>query len=226
MADFCAVDAHQSYLRHVDAYDRRLSKKGFHRVCDFEEQITPELVAAYFGVLDSARTEGEMHPFLAKHLPLAVNVELAHGCRWIRSEPALGDYRADFAIARMDSGGLRWTLVELQDPSTDLFLKTGTIPRQPSKELREALHQIGQWRSWITHWGSDAMPGYGLPGLTAHFRAVIVIGRAADKLDDLDGDHAIPALEQQHAVTIKSYDSLARGINQTTGGCGVPHTPH
>jgi Domain of unknown function (DUF4263) len=225
MADFCAVDAHESYLRHVDAYDRQLSKKGFHRVCDFGEQITPELVTAYSGVLDSARTEGEIHPFLAKNLALAVNVEMAHGCRWIRSEPMLGDYRADFAIARMDSGGLRWTLVELQDPSSDLFLRTGTIPRQPSKELREGLHQIDQWRSWITHRGSDAMSRYGLPGLTVHFRAIIIIGRAADKLDDLEGDHAIPALELHHAATIKSYDSLARGIDQSTGGCGVLHTP-
>lgn len=54
------------------------------------------------------------------------------------------------------------------------------------------------------------MSGYGLPGLTVHFRAVIIIGRAADKLDDIKGDLAIPALEQQHAVTIKSHDSLAR----------------
>jgi hypothetical protein len=69
------------------------------------------------------------------------------------------------------------------------------------------------------------MPGYGLPGLTPDFRAVIIIGRAEDKLDDLEGDHAIPALELQHAVTIKSYDSLARGIDQTTSGA-ASCTPH
>src|SRR4051794_5400553 len=98
------------------------------------------------GKLLTTKKERPMHAFLASRLHLVVNAELAYGCRWIKSDPSLGHERSpDFMIAQLNSGGLRWTLMELQDPKTKLFLKNG----QPAKELREGLDQIDQWRGWI-----------------------------------------------------------------------------
>jgi hypothetical protein len=190
-------------------------------LCDYTHRITANDVQALWEKLLVTRKERPMHTFLASRPHLVVNAELAYGCRWIKSNPSLGGERnPDFMIARLDSGGLRWTLMELQDPKTQLFLVNG----QPGEELREGLHQIRQWRGWIRKWGSNSSASFGYPDLRADFRAVIVIGRSHDKNHEHHHDNRIAELEQEHLVEIRSYDYIGRAAWEALNDCGIDHS--
>jgi len=209
-----------AYVRDTHQYDRLLTRSGFVRICDYERLVTPTDIDDFQRLVDTVERERPVHAFLADHLHLVVNAEVAHGCRWIKSNPTLGGERSpDFMIARRDSSGLRWTLIELQDPKTDLFLHSG----RQGGELREGIQQVGQWRDWVRRWGSNSVRDFGYPLLRNDFRAVVVIGRSEDKRRDLRGDERIAALEQEHRIEIRSYDYITRAAWQALHGCGVDH---
>jgi hypothetical protein len=142
------VDSEDSYVRITLGCDEILTEGRFTRVCDYGRRITSDDLNGYRKLLDEEQKERTMHRFLTSRLHLVVNTDPAHGCRWIKSNPSLGGERSpDFMTARRDSSGLRWSIYELQNVITPLFLVNG----QPSQELREGLYQIGQWRSWLSH---------------------------------------------------------------------------
>lgn len=210
-----------AYVRGTLAYDAELSQRGFTRVCDGERRVTDAEVAELHEKLESAADERPLHAFLADHLHLMLLMEHAHGCRWIRSNPRLGaDYVPDFAIVRRDSGGLRRTLVELQSPAANLLIQSG----QPSKQLREGIHQIGEWRGWIRRWGENTMASHGFPELGTDFQALIVAGRADARMIDARSDGRIRDLEHEHGLQIRSYDHLVRAAWSMINGCGIDHT--
>jgi hypothetical protein len=214
------VDSKDPYVRITLVCDKILTKGRFTRVCDYERRITSDDLNEYRKLLDAEQRERAIHRFLATRLHLVVNTESAHGCRWIKSNPSLGGERnPDFMIARRDSDGLRWSLYELQNVMTPLFLVNG----QPSQELREGLHQISQWRGWLSRWGSHAAENHGYPGLANDFRAVVLIGRSADRQHDLAGDERIKDLQLEHRVEIRSYDSVFRAALWAVHGCGIDH---
>ncbi|WP_342668382.1 Shedu anti-phage system protein SduA domain-containing protein [Actinoplanes subtropicus] len=189
-------------------------------MCDYRRRITADDLSALKTKLSTARTERPMHRLLAQRPHLVVNAEMAHGCRWIKSNPQLGaEFSPDFAVVRLDSGGLRWTLMELQDPITQLFIGNG----QAGKELREGIHQIGEWRGWVRRWGQNGAEDHGYPRLRDDFRAVVVIGRSNDKLKDLQADDRISALEREHRIEIRSYDYIYRAAWEELYDCGVDH---
>jgi hypothetical protein len=163
-----------------------------------------------------------MHQFLSQRAHLVVNADSAYGCRWIKSNSSLGvEFSPDFIIGRLDSSGLRWTLIELQHPDAQLFVRNG----QPGNQLREGLHQIRQWRGWIQRWGTYGVEKSGYPGLRADFQAWVVIGRSSDKQDPYDGQR-IAELELEHLVQIRSYDSIGRAAVQALNDCGIDHKDH
>jgi hypothetical protein len=215
------VDADDPYVQDTLAYDRLLTRRRFTRICDYQRRITAADLADLEAFLLTAEKERPMHKFLAGRGHLVLNAEPAHGCRWIKSNPHLGtEFSPDFMIARRDSGGLKWTLIELQDPKVQLFIGNG----QPGEELREGIHQIGQWRGWIRRWGSNSAEPHGYPGLRDDFRAVILIGRSEDKRQDLIGDDRVRALEQEHRIEIRSYDYITRAAWEVLHECGIDHS--
>jgi hypothetical protein len=203
--------------------DRVLGRHGFSRMCDYARHVTQDDIEGLWALLQGTKKERPMHQFLSERAHLVVNADFAYGCRWVKSNPRLGDeFSADFIIGRLESIGLRWTLIELQDPDTQLFLGNG----KPGNELREGLHQIRQWRGWINRWGTNGVEKFGYRGLRADFHALVVIGRSNDKRQDLQGDQRIAELEQEHRVQIRSYDSIGRAAVQTLNDCGVDHNDH
>ncbi|MGH3539993.1 MAG: Shedu anti-phage system protein SduA domain-containing protein, partial [Pseudonocardiaceae bacterium] len=145
------MDAELAYQQQVISYDRVLSRGGFIRICDYQHRVSADDLTALDLEIKSSKDERPLHAFLASRPHLLGNAESAHGCRWFKSNPRLGkNYVPDFMIARMNSGGLRWTLVELQSPQPNLFIDTTKPGRaKPGEQLREGLDQISRWRGWI-----------------------------------------------------------------------------
>ena len=82
--------------------------------------MTQDDIVQFRQVLLNTKKERQVHGFLAERPHLVVNADSAYGCRWIKSNAALGnEFVPDFMIARLDSGGLRWTLLELQDANRE-----------------------------------------------------------------------------------------------------------
>lgn len=98
-------------------------------------------------ILDSSKGERAVHSFLKEH-PVIVrdsfstawnaNVEVSEFCFG-------NDWRADFLLLSADSGKWTATFIELEPPSSRLYLNNGT----PSKALRVAQRQINDWKEWI-----------------------------------------------------------------------------
>ncbi|GII67372.1 hypothetical protein Skr01_74570 [Sphaerisporangium krabiense] len=167
-----------------------------------------------------------MQAFLKERPHLLVNTDVAYGCRWFKASPRLGaNYVPDFAIARMDSGGLAWTLIELQSPKSTLFVDTAKPGQaKPDEQLREGIDQISRWRGWIERRGSNGTSLEGYPRLAPNFRGVIIIGRSEKKFHDLNGDDRIRELEAHNRVEIQSYDRIFRAAWEVIHDCGVDHT--
>ncbi|MGH8350692.1 MAG: Shedu anti-phage system protein SduA domain-containing protein, partial [Pseudomonas sp.] len=51
----------------------------------------------------------------------------------------------DFLVARLDSLGVKWVLVELESPTAPLFTKD----RRESRQLAKGISQINEWRRWL-----------------------------------------------------------------------------
>ena len=217
------MDGADQYARLAAERDEYFTNRGYTRICNPGEQAAKALREEYRRLLDGATSEQEMQRFLTDpaHQCLIVDINPGLGCRWIKPHPSLGGrYEPDFITVRLDSGGLKWTLIELQHPQADLYLKTGTLPREFSAQLREGTHQISQWRKWITDRGVVAMAGEGFPLLDPHFLGVVVIGRAVAKMADQppNGEGGLATLTNE-GIWVKSYDSLGRGAGMTE--CGI-----
>ncbi|MEQ1923817.1 MAG: Shedu anti-phage system protein SduA domain-containing protein, partial [Pyrinomonadaceae bacterium] len=98
-------------------------------------------------ILDSSKGERAVHSFLKEHAVIVrdsfstawnANIEVAEFCFG-------NDWRADFLLLCADSA--KWTaiFIELEPPSSRLYLNNGT----PSKALRVAQRQINDWKEWI-----------------------------------------------------------------------------
>ena len=81
-------------------------------------------------VLESAADERPLQKFLGSR-PGMLAQQISACCRWVIALPRLdAEYVPDFAVARLDNSGLRWTLVELESPRARLFTQQGRKSRQ------------------------------------------------------------------------------------------------
>lgn len=213
------MDSEDFYAQNTVLIDKILIEHGFNRVCDFMRRTTESDAEDLRKEISEAPDEAPLQRFLAARPHLIPLLDYAHGCRWVRSQPRLGaEYSPDFAIARRDSNGIRWTLIELQSPTARLLLKDG----KPDSQLREGIHQVGQWRDWIRNWGENQMANYGYPDLGADFQAIVVIGRSDTRLADTKG--RIRNFEQENNIRIQSYDHIARAAWYAVNDCGIEHS--
>ncbi len=130
-----------------------------------------------FDVINQRQDENAFHSVLKSCPSLLSRTWLAGHGTYAISKPRLGaEYVPDFLIAGCNSMGLNWEIVELEAPTDQAFTAGG----RPSLALREAIHQIHDWRAWIQS-NEDyvtrpkAEHGLGLYGLTRDVPAVIYI---------------------------------------------------
>ena len=133
MKTFSAANAENA--RKIDPLIRELTSKKV--VAD---------VAEFTRLLDSKARESKLQEFLASHSyffsgmidvyspsPLYAKVKLGH------------DYEVDFAWLYFDSFGPEWRLVEIENPGSALFTKSG----EPSSALSHAMQQARDWCAWV-----------------------------------------------------------------------------
>ncbi|MFF4351081.1 Shedu anti-phage system protein SduA domain-containing protein [Streptomyces sp. NPDC001530] len=198
------------YANYVAA---EMKRNGYARHCVARGDVDEQLLAAYEVELNAATDERPLQRFFEEH-PGILAQELGAACRWVLPQVSLGGrYVPDFLVARIDSGGVRWTLVELESPTAQLFTKDG----QPRKELRKGLSQIQDWRDWLTANRDVARrsrtdQGLGLIGIDHMASGLVIIGRRHHRL--VADQERLNSLVYRERVLIRSYDWLldeARG---------------
>lgn len=167
-----------------------------------------DVIAKYLEELESAKDERPIQRYLQEHPQLVLGEPWAQ-CRWVIPQPSLGGkYVPDFLVARLNSMGIIWTLVELESPRAPLFTEG-----RPRKQLSKGLNQINDWRRWITNNQDTArrprsQDGLGLTGITSMAGGAVLIGRDDQRTDD--DRERIQQIYFQQQISIRSYDWLAR----------------
>ncbi|WP_133251882.1 Shedu anti-phage system protein SduA domain-containing protein [Actinomycetospora cinnamomea] len=197
--------------RYLAAARDALNADGVARVCSSDpgSEATEDEIEEYEQVLAAASDERPIQQFLERH-PGMLTAEYGGQCRWIIPQPRLGNqWIPDFAVARLDSTGVVWTLVELQSPTASPFNSRGV----PGRHLNEAITQLADWRQWLLR-NADyaerpaAANGLGMIGLTYQVRGLILVGRQSQR-DDTTREK-LAYFMWEHRVAIHSYDWLAR----------------
>jgi hypothetical protein len=196
------VDDWELYARNVAV---ALKKAGFMRVCTaLPNDATQQEIDLLESTIATATDEKPLQQLLKDH-PALLAQEYNSSCRWIKDQVRLGNqYVPDFMACRLDSTGVKWTLVELQSPTERLF----NTKDRPGEHLAEGLAQINSWRTWLTDNVSYARDQLGLIGIDARDAVgLILVGRSSSITEHdrtLLRGYAVPGL------SVHSYDWLVR----------------
>jgi hypothetical protein len=110
-----AIEPWAEYEARIHAEFRR-NGYGKHCVWSGAGEVTTEEIAEFRAILESAEDERPLQQYLAEH-PSLLAGEIGRQCRWVIPHPNLaGKLIPDFMVARMDSGGVKWTLVGIRNP--------------------------------------------------------------------------------------------------------------
>ena len=120
------------------------------RIDPLIRELTSKKVAAEVGVftrlLDSKARESKLQEFLASHSYFFSGLIDVYSPSPLYSKVKIGhDYEVDFAWLQFDSFGPEWHLVEMENPGSALFTKSG----EPSAALSQAMQQARDWCAWI-----------------------------------------------------------------------------
>ena len=133
MKTFSAADTQNA--RKIDPLIRELTSK---KVAAEADEFTR--------LLDSKARQSKLQEFLASHSYFFSGMIDVYSPSPLYSKVKLGhDYEADFAWLHFDSFGPEWRLVEIENPGSALFTKSGT----PSSALSHAMQQARDWCGWV-----------------------------------------------------------------------------
>jgi Shedu protein SduA, C-terminal len=163
-------------------------------------------------VIDEAVDEKPIQRYLQEY-PYVLTTLMRGPDRFSIPQVRLGrDLVADFFIADVDSGGIRWVLVELETPNSDMTLKRSN---QLDHFARKGLSQIKEWREWLQDNLDQArrpraQNGLGLPDIRPQVDGLLLVGRRhrlsqrASKLRRQEGESG--------RVAIHTYDWLVEQL--------------
>jgi hypothetical protein len=184
-----------------------------------DRSLTTHDVDRLRGVVDTAEDEKPIQLFLQDHPHLLAALLSGAQGRWVRPQVKFGArYVADFLIADADSGGIGWLMIELESPRVRALKRDG----EWAKEARHAIHQIQQWRHYISEHpdacrkSPEEDDGLGLVDIEAGVPALILISRR----DAIAGDPAWMrrTLRLNSGVTMHTYDWLIEQVERVAGG--------
>lgn len=173
-------------------------------------------------VVDEAADEKPVQAFLQEH-PHILTTLMRGPDRFSIPLVRLGrDLVADFFLADVDSAGIRWVLVELETPNSDMILRRSN---QLDRFARKGLSQIKDWREWLQDNLDQArrsihQHGLGLPDIRPQAEGLLLVGRR-HRLGT--GASGVRRQESEAArVAIHTYDWL---LEQLSGAIRFPGPP-
>jgi hypothetical protein len=177
------------------------------------DDVDPAAVDALSGAIEAATGERDMQRFLQDNPTILVqSLGGGHG-RWVMPQARLGrEFVTDFVVGERSTVGFRWLAVELENPRTRLFTRSG----DPSRTLNHAIRQIVDWRAWLRRNQDYASRprtenGLGLRDIDQLVPGLILIGRRDDQRPE-DQDRR-RSMEDSLGIHIHSYDWL---VDQTS----------
>jgi hypothetical protein len=144
------------------------------------QTFPPEKRIELANLIKASVDERPLHKFLKSHpYVLTRKIMPAHHGQLCISKPRLGcEYVPDFLIAGLDSGGWWWYGVELENPNKAMFTEDG----HESKELRNAIKQIEDWRTWLKENISYARSALGYEYIDGDMACYIIIGKRENEV--------------------------------------------
>lgn len=176
---------------------------------------TIEDLAALERTLESAPDEAPLQRLFEERRCLLAHLVPGNHATFVIPQAKLANqYVADFLIAGVSSRGFTWCFVEIESPKAPLQIRDG----QASKQLRKALHQIGDWREWITNNISSAQKpkskdGLGLKDIRADADGLVLISRANASPDSSVLRNQIWTSQR---VQVRTYDWIVRMARENT----------
>ena len=130
-------------------------------------------------IIGEARDEKPIQKYLEEN-PHIITTLLGGRNRYCIPQKRLGsEYVPDFLISDTDSLGINWVLIELETPNSTIYLRTTD---QLDEYTRKGVHQVQEWREWLTSniayaRNKHSNNGLGLLDIRPSCKAVVIVGR-------------------------------------------------
>ena len=163
--------------------------------------------------IEEAADERPIQRLIEEHPELLAGLTQSSWGTYVRPQASLGgDHFADFVLGVADSGGVQWTLIELENPRAE---HVGMANGQLGQHARTAITQIDAWRNWLTENLAFARTNRGLVDIRPESQGIILVGRR------LQGQWpSIPVrrrLLEQRGILLHSYDWLIDALEHGAG---------
>jgi antiviral defense system Shedu protein SduA len=178
-------------------------------------------------VINSARDEKPIQQIIETR-PQLLTALLGGNLRFCLPRRRLGgEHIPDFLISDVDSLGIRWVLVELETPGSDVTLQSS---HELEQRARKGLSQIREWREWLQsnlayarHSRRDR--GLGLSDIRPASAGLVLVGRR-DRLHS-NADAVRNQIAEDSNIRIHTYDWLLDQLRGTLSFAGpAAANPH
>lgn len=163
-------------------------------------------------VINTAQDERAIQQYLNAKPHLLATL-LQRTPRYVVSQKRLGsEFVTDFVGSDVDSMGIHWYLIELENPTAPVYLKDR---KTLSAEARKGIDQVVEWRNWLQDniayaRQPRAQNGLGLFDIRPDTRALVLVGRRSTL--DTTTDAARRELRASSNIHVHTYDWLLESI--------------
>jgi hypothetical protein len=189
-----------------------------------DARLTREDVWQLQAVIQKARDEKPIQRFIEAR-PHMLTALLGGNARFCLPRQSLaGRYIPDFLISDVNSLGIRWILVELETPESNVTLKSANDLDQ---NARKGVTQVREWREWLLNnldmaRRSKRSGGLGLVDIRPSSEGLVLVGRRTLLLENADAVRN--AIREENDIHVHTYDWLVAqlaGILRFGGPAGV-----
>jgi Shedu protein SduA, C-terminal len=194
------------------------------RAYSVDARLTREDIWQLQDIIQKAKDEKPIQHFLEAR-PQMLTALLGGNTRFCLPRPSLGGrYVPDFFISDVNSLGIRWILVELETPKSNVTLKSGNDLGQ---HARRGVTQVKEWREWLLNnldmaRRSKRRDGLGLVDIRPRSEGLVLVGRRAQLLENADAVRN--PIREGDDINVHTYDWLVEqlyGILRFDGPAGL-----
>lgn len=173
-------------------------------------------------VVASAPTEEPIQRFLQDRPHILCSL-IRGPIRYIIPKAPIGlAYVTDFLLAEVDSMGIRWVLIELETPTSEIALKS---KNDFDKYARQGISQVREWREWLQLNLANARQqqsegGLGLFDIRPQADGLVLVGRR-QRLSPR-ADHIRARLYETENIRVRTYDWLVEQLQGVLSHHGPP----